>query len=588
MLVVVFASILSVVNCAIATQSWPPVIVSITPSFGSAEGGTQITIVGANFAQTGIFDSKAVFINNAQCNIINYYTTDTQIVCITPKCTTQTCLSDPNWQGSQQVALEVYVQTVEGILGTSSTFTYNGGYTPAIIKMSSHYAYGTSLSSIVGKLANSDLTDMVIKVDGNLADLGNPDEINPESFYMWSTTNELYFRPPEDMSAGFYNMTYSAQDDQSSGSEGTGLARMWPRQRSLSYAYDYSYQYLFDASPSGRVFNLAMLPSVAVVSPTAGSVAGGTVITLSGSGFSTNLTQNIVFAGGKPCTVLSATVTQITCRTSAALSDDELRSYLTVSHADLQNSVPPTFKAPNLHLNSTRPYGSPGWWVKVKDWTYGNVAMEFGLRQSLSFGFSYNFDYYWYSTLGYNSQSSEPRQYKADFYSIFTAPYTGNYSFYMSVDDSGRIYGAREVADGSFTSETQLLSIPYYTGLGNYFLYPNSIPRTPEVHLDRGERYLLHVYAVNSGGADFVEVAMRIDPAYDSLTGGLIDAQNELADKEETPEISPETVAEFSSTFLEHHALRDVQLISLNMKYHYEVQVRFLAFFLLFSLILDD
>ncbi len=131
------------------TRGYPPVIVSVTPSFGSAEGGTQITISGANFQQSGMFSSTVVLINNQQCNIINYYTFDNQITCVTPKCVTVNCLSDPDWQGTETVSLAVYVQTVEGILGTSTTFRYDGGYTAEIFKMS-HYTYGTAMSSLQG------------------------------------------------------------------------------------------------------------------------------------------------------------------------------------------------------------------------------------------------------------------------------------------------------------------------------------------------------------------------------------------------------------------------------------------------------
>src|SRR4051794_4000661 len=107
-------TILSQSMGGIPTQSSPPIIVKVSPSFGSAEGGTQITITGTNFMQGGMFSQLLVYINNAPCNIINYFTFDTQITCVTPKCTTTNCLATSDYQGSETVGLSVYVQTVEG------------------------------------------------------------------------------------------------------------------------------------------------------------------------------------------------------------------------------------------------------------------------------------------------------------------------------------------------------------------------------------------------------------------------------------------------------------------------------------------
>src|SRR4051794_35423765 len=79
----------------VPTQSYPPIIVSVVPSFGSAEGGTRLTISGTNFQSTSsMFSSTVVYINNQQCKVVDYYTNDAQIVCITPKCATANCLAD--------------------------------------------------------------------------------------------------------------------------------------------------------------------------------------------------------------------------------------------------------------------------------------------------------------------------------------------------------------------------------------------------------------------------------------------------------------------------------------------------------------
>ena len=55
--------------------------------------------------------------------------------------------------------------------------------------------------------------------------------------------------------------------------------------------------------------------SVSGISPKQGSLSGGTVLTISGEGFSTNVTQNTVRLGDVQCGVFESTETQMKCRT---------------------------------------------------------------------------------------------------------------------------------------------------------------------------------------------------------------------------------------------------------------------------------
>lgn len=53
------------------------------------------------------------------------------------------------------------------------------------------------------------------------------------------------------------------------------------------------------------------------MSPRKGAITGGIILTVSGSGFSSNMTSTSVTIGSAPCDVVSANLTYITCRTSA-------------------------------------------------------------------------------------------------------------------------------------------------------------------------------------------------------------------------------------------------------------------------------
>ena len=58
-------------------------ITNISPRYGSLEGGTLITISGRGFSREGKQGTTVVYVGNTICKQVEYYTTDTQIVCRT-------------------------------------------------------------------------------------------------------------------------------------------------------------------------------------------------------------------------------------------------------------------------------------------------------------------------------------------------------------------------------------------------------------------------------------------------------------------------------------------------------------------------
>jgi hypothetical protein len=55
------------------------------------------------------------------------------------------------------------------------------------------------------------------------------------------------------------------------------------------------------------------VPTISSITPTKGAVGGGYTVTLSGSGFSSTLSDNTVLLGAAPCTMVEATVSSIKC-----------------------------------------------------------------------------------------------------------------------------------------------------------------------------------------------------------------------------------------------------------------------------------
>lgn len=261
-----------------AARLQTPIIASVAPSFGSVEGGSWLTITGANFAQHGLFTNRAVFVAGQLCKEISYYTSNTQITCVVPKCVQPECLADPLWSGSVMVSLDVYVQGVEGIKSASSTFTYHGSYTPMVVWMM-RYVRNSAFFLLQGRTSNLNLNAMEIRIGENLASLGEPGDLNPSALSMWSTSQNLYYRPPGDLSAGYYNLSLNARYDSSVSNVGTGNARMFSRQRPYP-SNNYFQRYSFDATWSGNAYSVALQPVIYSVSPESGSISGGTVVTV--------------------------------------------------------------------------------------------------------------------------------------------------------------------------------------------------------------------------------------------------------------------------------------------------------------------
>lgn len=439
-------------------------------------------IIGANFAQNGLFTSRAVFIGNDECKIINYYTTDTSIVCVTPPCLTAKCLQSENWSGSETETLSVYVQTVEGILGSQSTFNYHGSLTPYLTKVP-RVTWATGTFSVVGKTSTDYLDDITIKLGDYFADLGDSGTLNPSGFYRYGTSTEVFFNPPRDAPSGFSNLTFIVQDTQSRGM-GSGYARLFPRRRPIDSDVNTVYNYA--SSLSGVSYTTVHLPVISDVVPKTGSIGGGTSITIRGYGFSHTASDLTVIASGVPCDISYSDMHTIVCVTRPLpTSDASLITKLLTNKNDFA-------------VNTTRPYGSAGVWVKIWNcascsnlWKDAYAVSSFPWR-SKGFRFSA-----WYDIAGSNGYSylkATGINFGVETSSIFVAPYTGLYTFYMNSDDSGYLYGRRMDA---VEAEQQLAYSSSWQALNEYFWYSSQVSKP--IRLNRGQRYLLRCRTVSVG-----------------------------------------------------------------------------------------
>lgn len=193
-------------------------------------------------------------------------------------------------------------------MSATSTYDYSTSLTPALYNVG-RYTYGTATNFFVGKAMTDTLDKLEIKIGANQADLGSDAELNPETYWYPSldhNSGKFYFRPPGDMKSGFYNITATIQNPDSSMQLTTGIANTFP---------DNSMYSQYSSTIAGTPFSVAVLPVVTTVFPNTGSVAGGLKVEINGFGFSTSIDDMMVFVGGVPCDVESTSFDKVVCTT---------------------------------------------------------------------------------------------------------------------------------------------------------------------------------------------------------------------------------------------------------------------------------
>jgi hypothetical protein len=478
------------------TQQKTPIITTIKPNFGSVEGGTKITISGANFQSDFLFTECVVYIGNSKCDIVPHYTDDSQIVCFTPKCQTESCLSNNLYSGTSVVAVKVYVSSVEGILEATSTFTYNNYWSPSVFWLQSA-TWGTATSSVIAYTRNSKLSDIDIKIGDNYAYLGAESNdavtLNSDTLSFYQQEKTIFYRPPEDMPGGFYNFSFTIQNDQSSGTVGTGKARMF--ENGKLNLNNFKRWGLFDSTLNGTVHSIVTYPTITSIKPSYGSIAGGTNVVIKGTGFSYSSSEFIVYVGGVPCDITDSHFTSILCTTRPRKTHSD-----TVG-TGLGESTMSISEVFGEHINPDRARGSPGWWVKmwnIDDYYRGvdgdsnTVKLSFPWHQKFLLSMYDAFGgYSWTDIFNFNTNHQYFLQESG---AVFTAPYAGYYTFFIASDDIGELYASTR---GIGVDEFLLAHNPYYVAdMGNYYKFSSQI--SDPIILQKGEVLYLRFRNVSS------------------------------------------------------------------------------------------
>lgn len=233
----------------------------IQPSRGSTGGGTLVVIIGNGFGVTS--NSGRVTIGGSICNLIN--SSVIEISCITSS------------HGAANTTVEVTVGPEVGSL--LDAFVYDPALTPVV----------SSLSFSEGSVNGGE--ELVIQGSGFGLSQANI-KIGPNLCKVTLQYDQIVKCIIPANAPGVYDVFFYVG--------GKGYAVL--------------------AGSGSRPPQFRYVLEVNDISPRQGSIFGGTIVTLTGRGFSNNTSANVVDIGNVPCKILSSRNTEISCKTEASSS----------------------------------------------------------------------------------------------------------------------------------------------------------------------------------------------------------------------------------------------------------------------------
>lgn len=234
-----------------------PTVQSVSPQTGSMMGGSILTINGDGFSP-----NPDVRIGGAPCQILS--SSYTQIKCQTAATST-----------SQSLPVVVKVHGVESYCASSCMFTYSAAKTPRVDSLTP--------SAIVGD-------DNTIRIYGS----GLP-----------SRASDLDIKIGNTSCAVTSSSEYSASCWIGSVVAGTHDVKIHVVTQGFA---------MFEAGASPVIDSLAILLSI---TPTEGSIMGGTELSIKGSGFDPVPGRTTVKIGVNFCSIVRVTSSEVICRTFA-------------------------------------------------------------------------------------------------------------------------------------------------------------------------------------------------------------------------------------------------------------------------------
>ncbi|XP_078395885.1 PKHD1 like 1, tandem duplicate 1 [Cetorhinus maximus] len=327
---------------------------SLSPASGGIHGGTTLLITGNGFVQ----DETTVTVHGSPCHHMSV--TPGEVQCITPAGPPGT------------VDVNIIVQSTTYPL---LKFTYNQTETPDILAVSPITGVSGSTITIVGSGFGPVASDINVSIDNVLCNVTMVNESCVEcivghhaggtfpialkhvgrgyaktwvSFhYQFNITS---ISPTEGNFGGGSILTIKGvgfDQQRSRVFVCDGECRVGPSASTTSTLHCHvplhngsEAQLTCDVSivngkdsiklPNGFTYTSALTPVVTAINPKRGGTGGGTKLTITGTGFSSNISENVVTIAETPCEIQSVNETSIVCVTNAHLPSQQTKVLVNV------------------------------------------------------------------------------------------------------------------------------------------------------------------------------------------------------------------------------------------------------------------
>ena len=522
-------------------------------AYVSHAGGTLVTIVGSGFARGGVEGQTSVYAckndpgahdeptvkatactgttkwpkatcaHPIPCDVIVYYSSDTQLICRTrptPRPRTYREWSEDRYE--LRVRQEPTFNTGEVPQWAESNcpvIAYNQYVTP-MIHTHSYTLRATEALEFGGRLFGPWQHSLIENIDVKFGNknfqlqcpvvseatgtttataLDNEDQ-TPATFAGVTApghTNVNHCQlPKEPMAAGHYNLSVSCHN------------RNENRYRD-NYAYgaptfdrwDHGAHH-FDMADGTRangddVYHTVVVPEILSLSGHVSGLRGGQTVAIDGTGFDTTCTNNKVTLAGRPCAVATCSPTRVTC----------------VVGENTQN------------LDDVTRKGTKGMqWLAVKD-VHGQSHNAERLvaqgKRALSFahqGFAP--DAQWVESGYFGARNHGHKNgdaflgtliehgglYLAEGY--FVPRHTGKHSFYMNADDTGVFMLSSNLSDDT---SLQVVASREHRRVESQFHPEEAMSSgSVHVHLEKGGRYAYQAFLRDQGGQEALMMSVRV------------------------------------------------------------------------------
>ncbi|XP_061122944.1 PKHD1 like 1, tandem duplicate 1 [Syngnathus typhle] len=503
----------------------------VQPHTGSTEGATRLTLTGEGFAQEGqfqlnpqndMFGNRVTLVSNTlsiPCDVERDSTHGNQIMCYTR--------AMPSDRYTVRVSINGVPIPDEGICRGRVTSYYCSFYTrwyqtPTIRSL-------TPVSGLPGTVVTVEGLIFTDVYGSNTALSSNGRNVRFLRAYMKGMLCEL-LKPDSDE---LYNLKLYSETSvwghMSCKTTGTYVGH-----HNMSYILDSNYgrslpeKKLFKVSAQGQLAMFQTFAEVTAITPSNGSVMGGTLLTIHGRFFDETDIPARVFVGGMPCDIKSVRDDAITCVTQKSQMDDNNVNNMTLYpggrglKVQVWNNTNPSAMSDILSYNESK----EGYWENWIDSMPHNFVLELNWISTRTTGF-------------------------------FAPPASGNYTIYLNCDDRCELYFSNSSRpEDKVKVAYQPSYVSDYTKLASQ--------KSEVMTLDKGKVYYLEILHQEYGGAAGINLAMfrPESPFTEAQTNDAVnEVQHILVESEMFDEKQVLTLESWPSSA---NGVKEVQKVSIN------------------------